>query len=59
MADQWGVNADTLFPGAADRGGELNWSAFAGYAGQKGLSAVPRRRKMPRMIGTHMVRRVA
>lgn len=62
MADQYKLNADTLFPGAADRGGPLNWSAFAGYAQQAGLSAVPRnrgRRVGRRLIGTNMVRRVA
>jgi hypothetical protein len=39
LMDQFGVNADTLFPGAADRGGPLNWNAFAGYAREHGLSA--------------------
>ena len=63
MADQYKLNADTLFPGRDDRGGPLNWSAFAGYAQQAGLSAVnPRnrgRRVGRRLIGTNMVRRVA
>ena len=63
MADQYKLNADSLFPGRDDRGGPLNWSAFAGYAQQAGLSAVnPRnrgRRVGRRLIGTNMVRRVA
>jgi hypothetical protein len=42
MADQYRLNADTLFPGRDDRGGPLNWSAFEGYARQAGLSG-PRR----------------
>ena len=38
QADDIGLTADALFPGQEDRGGPLNWSAFAGYAQQKGLS---------------------
>lgn len=41
MADQYSLNADHLFVGREDRGGPLNWSAFAGYARQAGLSAAP------------------
>jgi hypothetical protein len=49
LMDQFGVNADTLFPGAADRGGPLNWNAFAGYAREHGLSAglIPVDRPVP------------
>jgi hypothetical protein len=63
MADQYKLNADSLFAGRDDRGGPLNWSAFSGFAQNAGLSAAnPRnrgRRVGRRMIGTNMVRRVA
>jgi len=51
-ADQIGLNADTIFPNDPNRGGPLNYNAFAGYATQKGLSGP---------IGSHIVmrRRVA
>lgn len=41
LPSQYHLDADSLFPGRDDRGGELNWSAFSGYAGQAGLSAYP------------------
>jgi hypothetical protein len=49
VMDQFGVNADTLFPNADDRGGPLNWNAFKGYAQQHGLSAglIPVDRPVP------------
>lgn len=65
MMDQQGINADTLFPNDPNRGGPLNYNAFAGWAAQKGLSAYRglgarrRRRSKVVMIGTHPVRRVA
>ena len=48
LADDAGVTADRLFPGRDDRGGPLNWSAFAGFAQQAGLSGV---------LGTNLRRR--
>jgi len=59
MADQYKLNADALFPGRDDRGGPLNWSAFAGYASQAGLSAYRRRARRGALIGTRVVRRAA
>lgn len=48
LADDAGINADTLFPGRDDRGGPLNWSAFVGFARQAGLSG---------SLGTNLRRR--
>ena len=48
LADDAGVTADRLFPGRDDRGGPLNWSAFAGFAQQAGLSGA---------LGTNLRRR--
>lgn len=49
LADDAKVNADTLFPGDPARGGPLNWSAFAGFAQQAGLSG---------HLGTNLRRRM-
>lgn len=43
------ITPDHYFPGDANRGGPINFSAFKGYATQAGLSG----------LGTHAVRRIA
>ena len=58
MSKQWKLTADDLFPGAADRGGPLNWNAFYGAATQAGLSG-PGRRIGARVARGRILRRVA
>lgn len=41
ICDQFKLNADALFPADPNRGGQLNWSAFSGYARNAGLSGPP------------------
>jgi hypothetical protein len=52
LADQVKLDPGLVFPGRDDRGGPLNWNAWAGYAKSAGLSGARRRG----VIGSHLVR---
>lgn len=56
LPQQAKLTADDLFPDQADRGGDINWNAFVGYAKAAGLSGM--RRGPWRLIGSHLVRSV-
>lgn len=55
LSAQAGLIADTVFPGDPNRGGPLNWNAYAGYATQHGLSGL--RRIAASGMGTRLVRK--
>jgi len=52
LSAQAGLDPGVIFPGDANRGGGLNWNAFAGYAKGQGLSG----RRVSGVGGTYLRR---
>lgn len=55
LSAQAGLIPDVIFPNDPNRGGPLNYNAYAGYAGQHGLSGP--RRLLGSGFGTRLVRK--